>query len=85
MVPMQLSLLCTAPIWSNDLRGAGRKMGELTFTCPTTSQEFGTGYRFTAEEFQLVPTPATITVRCKQCRQLHQFKIVVGRIREESH
>lgn len=57
-------------------------MGELTFTCPVTNQEFGTGYKFTAEEFQLVPPPATITVRCKQCRQLHKFKIIAGRIRE---
>jgi hypothetical protein len=60
-------------------------MGELAFTCPVTNQEFGTGYQFTAEEFQLVPTPAIITVRCKQCRQLHQFKITAGRIRNETN
>jgi hypothetical protein len=49
--------------------------GALMFRCPKTGEAFDSGFRFSVEEFALVPTGYSMKLRCKICSELHELKL----------
>jgi hypothetical protein len=49
--------------------------GALMFQCPKTGEAFDSGFRFSVEEFKLVPTGYSMKLTCKICRGLHELKL----------
>jgi len=49
--------------------------GALMFRCPKTGPAFDSGFRFSVEEFALVPAGYSMKLRCKICSGLHELKL----------
>ncbi len=55
-------------------------MGELTFHCPKTGQDFRSGFRAQPAELKALPKDAKINLRCQACGDYHEFNIAEARI-----
>jgi hypothetical protein len=53
----------------------GTERGALNFRCPLTGTAFDSGFRFSAQEFALVPSAYAMRLRCKICLELHELRL----------
>jgi hypothetical protein len=58
-------------------------VGQLFFRCPTSGDEFDTGFKIDTKDLSRVPSGATMRLRCMGCQEMHEFKIAQGRIVEK--
>lgn len=58
------------------------QMGEVTFRCPKTRQEFGSGFQATETERRALPSIAMISLRCRICGEAHSFKFADAQLKE---
>ncbi len=58
-------------------------MGQLMFRCPTTGQEFNSGFQISTKDISQVPSSFPIRLRCLCCPEMHEFKFIDGRISEK--
>jgi hypothetical protein len=58
-------------------------MSQVIFRCQKTGKEFATGFRANATDMKLMPLGAKISLRCKICGEMHEFKFTSGRAGED--
>ena len=57
-------------------------MGQLILRCPKTGGEFDSGFALEPSEHHEIPRTLQWRLRCKSCREVHEFRLVDGRIGE---
>jgi hypothetical protein len=55
-------------------------MGHVMFRCPQTGREFDSGFQAKPSDMNYLPAGATIKLRCRMCKETHEFKFTDARI-----
>lgn len=59
-------------------------MGQLVFRCPTTGNDFDSGFQAGSTEVRLLPAGAKFRVRCELCGDLHEVRFADGRVKDQA-
>jgi len=59
-----------------------RIVGDVIFHCEKTGQEFDSGFQANSGDMQFLPADAKIRLRCRICREFHEFKFTNAKIDE---
>ena len=60
----------------------GMTMGQLIFRCVANGAEFESGFLAERGDLARISPTATLRAQCKICREIHEFKVCEGRVRE---
>jgi len=58
-------------------------VGKLIFRCPTKHCDFDSGFQADASDLDRAEFKARIRLRCKVCKEFHEFKFAEGRVSEK--
>lgn len=55
----------------------------MLFKCPSTGEDFDSGFRAGLSEMKLLPVGAKFKIRCEVCGELHEFKFADATVKDE--